>query len=327
MATGDKVYIADKQTLDELSTKVGATNNTGGSATSGTVFGKLNAIISSIASFVANWTSARAEKVDKLDNLDVKVSTRQSEQNAYDRYNILQQNTGVNNTASATGTLSQKLSHAINTIATRQSESDAASRYNQLNTNTGVNNTASATGTLSQKISHAINTIATRQSETDAASRYSTLNTNTATNNTASATGTLSQKLSHIINLFSTNKQKHLASKTVSVTVTTTGAHTLLNVTGAGQFFVANVNYMGDNYAPITFEIDGVSYTYRDYSGSSYYIAQTLRFPSKILDFFNSYTDNAPLMIPIYFTQSFKVTVNVSNAATRAFAAQYALYE
>lgn len=281
MAAGDKIYIADKQTLDDVSAKVGATNNTGGTASAGTIFGKLNAIISSIASFVANWTTARAAKVD---NLDAKVSSRES-------------------------------------------EADAVIRYSNLNTNTGVNNTASATGTLSQKLSHIINTVATRESDADAVTRYSNLNTNTGVNNTASATGTLSQKLSYIINLFSTNKQKVLASKTVSVNVTTTGTHTLLNVTGAGQFFVANVNYMGDNYAPITFEIDGVPYTYRDYSGSSYYIAQTLRFPHKILDFFSSYTDNAQLMIPIYFTQSFKVTVNVTNAATRAFAAQYALYE
>ena len=158
MATGDKIHIADKQTLDDVNSKVGATGNTGGTASAGTIFGKLNAIISNIAAHVAAWTAARAAKVD---NLDTTVSSRQSEQNAYDRYNILNQNTGVNNTASATGTLSQKLSHTINTVNTRQSESDAASRYNQLNTNTGVNNTASATGTLSQKLSHIINLFST----------------------------------------------------------------------------------------------------------------------------------------------------------------------
>ena len=279
MATGDKVYIADKQTLDDVNSKVGQTGNAGGTASAGTIFGKLNAIISNIAAHMAAWTTARAAKVD---NLDTTVSSRQSEQNAYDRYNILNQNTGVNNTASATGTLSQKLSHTINTVNTRQSESDAASRYNQLNTNTGVNNTASATGTLSQK-------------------------------------------LSHIINLFSSNKQKHLASKTVSVNVSTTGAHTLLNVTGAGQFFMAYVNYMGDNYAPITFEIDGVSYLFREYSGSSYYFAQTLQFPAKVLEIFASYADKE--MIPIHFNKSLKITVDVSNAASRSFAAKYAIYE
>lgn len=281
MAAGDKVYIADKQTVDDINSKVGQTGNTGGTTSAGTIFGKLNAIISSIANHIASWTAARAAKVDNLDTA----------------------------------------------VSSRESEADAVVRYSNLNTNTGINNTASATGTLSQKLSHIINTVASRESDADAVIRYSNLNTNTGVNNTASATGTLSQKLSHIINLFSTNKQKHLASKTVSVNVSTTGTHTLLNITGPGQFFVAYVNYMGDNYAAITFEIDGVPYTYREYTNSSYYIAQTIRFPSKVLDFFSSYTDNAQLMIPIYFTQSFKVTVNVTNAASRAFAAQYAIYE
>lgn len=111
MAEGDKIFIADKQTLDDVNSKVGTTGNTGGTTAAGTIFGKLNAIISSIASFVANWTAARAAKVD---NLDATVSSRQSEANASSRYNTLNTNTGVNNTASATGTLSQKLSHIIN---------------------------------------------------------------------------------------------------------------------------------------------------------------------------------------------------------------------
>lgn len=111
MAVGDKLYIADKPTLDEVNSKVGATNNTGGSATAGTLFGKLNAIISSIATHVSNWTAERA------DNLDTTVSSRQSEANALARYNSISTNTGPNHTASATGTLSQKLSHIINLFA------------------------------------------------------------------------------------------------------------------------------------------------------------------------------------------------------------------
>ena len=114
MAEGDKIFIADKTTLDEVNSKVGQTGNTGGSASAGTLFGKLNAIISSIESHVANWTAARAAKVD---NLDATVSSRQSEANALSRYNQLNTNSAVNNTASATGTLSQKLSHIINLFA------------------------------------------------------------------------------------------------------------------------------------------------------------------------------------------------------------------
>ena len=208
-------------------------------------------------------------------------------------------------------------------VSSRQSEANALSRYNQLNTNTGVNNTASSTGTLSQKLSHAINRVDSRQSETDAASRYNTLNTNTGINNTASATGTLSQKLSHIISLFSTQKQKHLASKTVSVAVNTTGTHTLLNITGAGEFYMAYVNYMGDNYAEITFEIDGVSQMFRTYTNTSGYFAQRLDNISQLL----GVSSGLGSWMPIHFNKSFKVTVKVSHEAERSFAAKYSIYE
>ena len=277
MAAGDKIYIADKETLDSIHSKVGSSGDTGATSTTGSLFAKINSLTTRIASFVATWTDARAAKVD---NLDAKVSSRES-------------------------------------------EADAVVRYSNLNTNTGINNTASATGTLSQKLSHIINTVATRESDADAVTRYSNLNTNTGINNTASATGTLSQKLSHIISLFSTNKQKHLASKTVSVNVSTTGAHTLLNITGAGEFYMAFVNYMGDNYAEITFEIDGVSQMFRTYTNSSGYFAQRSENISQLL----GVSSSLGAWMPIHFNKSFKVTVNVSNAAERAFAAKYAVYE
>lgn len=127
MAVGDKIFIADKTTLDEINTKVGATNNTGGTASAGTIFAKLNAIISNIASHVAAWTAARAAKVD---NLDTTVSSRQSEANALSRYNTLNTNTGVNNTASATGTLSQKLSHIINLFTNNRQKHLASKAIN-----------------------------------------------------------------------------------------------------------------------------------------------------------------------------------------------------
>lgn len=115
MANGDKLFLADKATLDTVNAntadtkaKVGTPTDTGGTATAGTLMGKLNALISSLLSHVANWTAARAA------NLDAAVSSRESEANALARYNSISTNTGPNNTASATGTLSQKLSHIIN---------------------------------------------------------------------------------------------------------------------------------------------------------------------------------------------------------------------
>lgn len=114
MAAGDKVFIADKPTLDEVNSKIGETSNSGGTAGAGTLFAKINAIFTNLDYHVRNWTMVRAAKVD---NLDSTVSSRQSEANAASRYNTLNSNTAVNNTASATGTLSQKLSHIINLIA------------------------------------------------------------------------------------------------------------------------------------------------------------------------------------------------------------------
>lgn len=81
MAAGDKLFLADKKTLDEVNTKVGATTDPGGTATAGSLMGKLNALISSLFNHVSNWTAARAA------NLDAAVSSRESEANAAARYN------------------------------------------------------------------------------------------------------------------------------------------------------------------------------------------------------------------------------------------------
>lgn len=66
-----------------MDTKIGSTTDTGGSATAGSVMGKLNAIISSLLSHVSTWTAARAA------NLDASVSSRESEANAAARYNSI----------------------------------------------------------------------------------------------------------------------------------------------------------------------------------------------------------------------------------------------
>lgn len=45
MASGDKFYVADKATLDEVRDKIGSTTDTGGSSTVGTVMAKENAVL------------------------------------------------------------------------------------------------------------------------------------------------------------------------------------------------------------------------------------------------------------------------------------------
>lgn len=48
MASGDKFYLADKATLDEVKGKIGSTTDTGGSSTAGTMMAKENAILEKI---------------------------------------------------------------------------------------------------------------------------------------------------------------------------------------------------------------------------------------------------------------------------------------
>lgn len=67
MSAGDKYYLADKGTLDELKSQQGNSNDTGGSSTTGTVMGKLNALITSLSTHMGRWTAARATKVDTID--------------------------------------------------------------------------------------------------------------------------------------------------------------------------------------------------------------------------------------------------------------------
>lgn len=72
---------------------IGATGNTGGSATAGTVMGKLNKLITDLTTHIGVWTSTRASYVDNIRSYTV-----------------------TNNTASKTGVLSQKLAYAIDLL-------------------------------------------------------------------------------------------------------------------------------------------------------------------------------------------------------------------
>lgn len=50
----------------EIIDNIGDTEDTGGSSSTGTVFGKLNKIISDLASHISAWTSARAGYIDEV---------------------------------------------------------------------------------------------------------------------------------------------------------------------------------------------------------------------------------------------------------------------
>lgn len=96
-----RTYLADKETLDNVNTNIGATGDTNGTTVTGSIFGKLNVLLSL-------WTSARAAKVDSTsaDASSAKTSASQAATN-----------TATSNTANANGTLSQKLTYIINEAA------------------------------------------------------------------------------------------------------------------------------------------------------------------------------------------------------------------
>lgn len=96
-----RFYLADKETLDNVNTNIGATGDTNGTTVTGSIFGKLNVLLSL-------WTSARAAKVDSTsaDASSAKTSASQAATN-----------TATSNTANANGTLSQKLTYIINEAA------------------------------------------------------------------------------------------------------------------------------------------------------------------------------------------------------------------
>jgi hypothetical protein len=127
------IKIADKPTLDNVNTNVGGTGDSGASSSAGTLFGKLNKIISDIATFVGNWTATRAGYIDtiktntdrltsaratKIDNIGATGDTggTASAGTVMAKLNALVSNTTTNNTASKTGVLSAKLTYIISLL-------------------------------------------------------------------------------------------------------------------------------------------------------------------------------------------------------------------
>lgn len=100
-----RFYLADKETLDTVNTNIGATSDTNGTTVTGSLFGKLNALLTM-------WTSARAAKIDStaVDAAAAKTSAAQAVTN-----------TATSNTANSNGILSQKLSYIIQQVASLDS--------------------------------------------------------------------------------------------------------------------------------------------------------------------------------------------------------------
>lgn len=91
---------AQNDEVTQVNQKVGSTADSGGSSTAGSIFAKLNKVISDIATHMGRWTSTRAGYIDT-------INTNTTNAKNY---------TVTNNTANKTGVLSQKLSYLINLL-------------------------------------------------------------------------------------------------------------------------------------------------------------------------------------------------------------------
>jgi len=77
MASGDKQYIADKETLDAIKALIGLINDTGGTATAGTLMAKLNAVINYVlTNNSGSATGTLSQKMTKAINDLAAITTK-----------------------------------------------------------------------------------------------------------------------------------------------------------------------------------------------------------------------------------------------------------
>lgn len=67
MASGDKFYLADKVTLDEVDGKIGASNDAeSSSTTTGSVFGKINYLVAQVSNYLSaiySWSNTLLARI------------------------------------------------------------------------------------------------------------------------------------------------------------------------------------------------------------------------------------------------------------------------
>lgn len=139
----EEIYIARQDTLmdtkaelTEVNTKIGTTANTGGTATAGTVMGKLNNLTSGAATHAAAWTAARATKIDTM---DTNVSSVKTSVGA---------TTDTGGSATA-GTLMGKLNALVTSLSTHMGRWTAARATKVDTIDTNVTDIKTSVGTAS----------------------------------------------------------------------------------------------------------------------------------------------------------------------------------
>jgi len=75
-SVADNIYSKVDAEVANILTDIGATNATGGSTTAGTVMGKLNKIISDLATHMGRWTNTRAGYIDAINTNASNLNSR-----------------------------------------------------------------------------------------------------------------------------------------------------------------------------------------------------------------------------------------------------------
>lgn len=141
--------------------RIGSTGDTGGSSSAGTVMGKLNKIISDLASHAASWTSTRAGYIDTIKS---DVAANKTNVSAIKTSTDKIGSTGDTGGSVTAGSIFGKLNKLVSDLTMHMGRwtSTRAGYIDTINNNTKTNNTASASGTLSQKMSHLINLVGSK---------------------------------------------------------------------------------------------------------------------------------------------------------------------
>jgi hypothetical protein len=174
MAVGDKVYIADKPTLDKVNNAIGTSADTS-SVTGNTLWARIKNIADTIGDVFSHLTTnLSATRSAKIDNLDVTLSTRATQTS------VDTANTTINEISAKAGETTDKGGSAtegtvmakLNAILTWFTNTWTSARASFLDTN-----------------------VSSRESEVDAAARYDALNsainkTSTLNTNTSTVIGT-----------------------------------------------------------------------------------------------------------------------------------------
>ena len=127
---GEKIFIADKETLDNVHDLIGERNDNNSSGITSTLMGKLNYLVNTISNYVVALSNCKY-------NLDANVSSRQSESDAKSRFDTINANTGPDHSANANGNLSAKLAYVIDQLSTMDQKKLVSKQISFARKNTG----------------------------------------------------------------------------------------------------------------------------------------------------------------------------------------------